>query len=92
LETLRRLACDCGVVRHLLRGPSQPLDIGTRTSVWTVAQRRAISVRDRGRCRFVGCEHRTCSVPATTPASTRVASGSPATPTASPSSTGPTAP
>ncbi|MGH9278015.1 MAG: DUF222 domain-containing protein, partial [Acidimicrobiales bacterium] len=41
LETLRRLACDCGVVRHLLRGPSQPLDIGTRTSVWTVAQRRA---------------------------------------------------
>jgi hypothetical protein len=61
-ETLRRLACDCGVVRHLVRGASQPLDIGTRTSVWTVAQRRAISVRDRGRCRFVGCGRRTCDV------------------------------
>ena len=61
-ETLRRLSCDCGVVRHLLRGRSQPLDVGTRTSVWTVAQRRAISLRDRGRCRFVGCERRTCDV------------------------------
>lgn len=61
-ETLRRLACDCGVVRHLLRGRSQPLDIGTRTSVWTVAQRRAVSVRDRGRCRFAGCDRRTCDI------------------------------
>jgi hypothetical protein len=61
-ETLRRLACDCGVVRHLLGGRSRPLDIGTRTSVWAVAQRRAISVRDGGRCRFVGCQHRTCDI------------------------------
>jgi hypothetical protein len=62
LETLRRVACDCGVVRHLLRGASQPLDVGTRTAVWTVAQRRAITLRDRGRCRFVACERRTCDV------------------------------
>jgi hypothetical protein len=61
-ETLRRLACDCGVVRHLLRGGSQPLDVGTRTPVWTVAQRRVITVRDRGHCRFVACERRTCDV------------------------------
>jgi hypothetical protein len=61
-ETLRRLACDCGVVRHLLRGGSQPLDVGTRTPVWTVAQRRVITVRDRGHCRFVACEWRTCDV------------------------------
>ena len=61
-ETLRRLSCDCGIVRHLLRGRSQPLDIGTRTSVWTAAQRRAISLRDHGRCRFVGCWRRTCDV------------------------------
>ncbi len=61
-ETLRRLACDCGVVRHLVRGRSQPLDVGTRTSVWTTAQRRSISVRDNGRCRFVACERRTCDV------------------------------
>ena len=61
-ETLRRLSCDCGVVRHLLRGRSQPLDIGTRTPVWTVAQRRAITLRDHGRCRFTGCERRTCDI------------------------------
>jgi hypothetical protein len=34
IETLRRMACDCGVVRHLMRGKSEPLDIGRRTSVW----------------------------------------------------------
>jgi len=47
IETLRRIACDCGIVRQLLKGGSEPLDIGTRTSVWTTAQRRAISVRSR---------------------------------------------
>jgi hypothetical protein len=62
IETLRRVACDCGIVRHLLRGASQPLDVGTRTPVWTVAQRRAIALRDPGRCRFVACERRTCDV------------------------------
>ncbi|MDQ4133889.1 MAG: HNH endonuclease [Actinomycetota bacterium] len=62
IETLRRIACDCAVVRHLLRGASQPLDVGTRTPVWTVAQRRAITVRDGGRCRFPACERRTCDV------------------------------
>jgi hypothetical protein len=59
-ETLRRLSCDCGVVRHLLRGGSRPVDIGTRTAVWTTAQRRAITLRDGGHCRFVGCERRAC--------------------------------
>lgn len=61
-ETLRRLSCDCGVVRHLLRGGREPVDIGRRTAVWTTAQRRAICLRDGGRCRFVGCERRTCDV------------------------------
>ena len=61
-ETLRRLACDCGVVRHLLRGRREPLDVGRRTPVWTTAQRRAIVLRDGGRCRFVGCDRRTCDV------------------------------
>jgi hypothetical protein len=61
-ETLRRLSCDCGVVRHLFRGASEPLDVGTRMSVWTAAQRRSISLRDRGRCRLVACERRSCDV------------------------------
>ena len=60
IETLRRMACDSGIVRHLLKGGSEPLDIGTRTSVWTSAQRRAISVRDHGQCRWPGCPRRTC--------------------------------
>jgi hypothetical protein len=62
IETLRRMACDCGVVRHLLRGKSEPLDIGRRTSVWTAAQRRAILLRDGGKCRFPGCENRTVDI------------------------------
>jgi hypothetical protein len=62
LDTLRRIACDCGIVRHLLRGGSEPLDVGRRTAVWTAAQRRAIAVRDHGRCRFVACERRTCDI------------------------------
>jgi len=62
VETLRRLACDCALVRHLFGGGSEPLDVGTRTPVWTTAQRRSISLRDQGRCRFVACERRTCDV------------------------------
>lgn len=60
METLRRLACDCGIVRHLVRGGSELLDIGTRTSEWTTAQRRAIQVRDGSHCRFPGCHRMTC--------------------------------
>jgi hypothetical protein len=43
-----------------MKGGSEPLDIGTRTSVWTTAQRRAIQVRDHGHCRWPGCHRRTC--------------------------------
>jgi hypothetical protein len=61
-ETLRRLSCDAGIVRHMMRGTGQPLDVGRRTSVWTAAQRRAVSLRDHGHCRFIGCWRRTCDV------------------------------
>jgi hypothetical protein len=60
IETLRRISCDCGIVRHVLKGASELLDIGTRTPVWTTAQRRAIQVRDHGHCRWPGCWRRTC--------------------------------
>src|SRR3954447_6940940 len=60
IETLRRISCDCGIVRHVLKGNSEHLDIGTRTPVWTTAQRRAIQVRDHGHCRWPGCWRRTC--------------------------------
>jgi hypothetical protein len=60
VETLRRWACDCGLVRHVLKGASEPLDVGRRTRIWSVAQRRAISVRDHGHCRWPACWRRTC--------------------------------
>lgn len=61
-ETVRRLTCDAAIVRHLMKGRSVPLDVGTRTRVWTPGQRRAISLRDRYMCRFPGCSRTTCDV------------------------------
>lgn len=51
----RRLACDAGVMRVVLSGRSEPLDIGRRTAVIPPSMRRAVIVRDR-RCRFPGCD------------------------------------
>lgn len=59
-ETIERWACDSAIVRHVLKGESEPLDIGRRTKVWTTAQRRAITVRDHGTCRWPNCWRRTC--------------------------------
>ena len=50
------------IVRHVVKGESEPLDIGRRTKVWTTAQRRAIIVRDHGRCRWPNCWRRTCDI------------------------------
>jgi hypothetical protein len=54
-EALRRLACDASVVRLVMAGRSEPLDVGRRTPVVPPAMRRALVARDRG-CRFPGCE------------------------------------
>lgn len=51
-----RMACDASFVAHLLADGSEPLALGRRVRDWTPAQRRAIRVRDRGRCRFPGCQ------------------------------------
>ena len=53
-ETARRLACDAGVSRVIMRGASEPLDVGRKTPVVPSGMRRALVVRDRG-CRFPGC-------------------------------------
>ena len=53
--TARRLACDASVMRVLLSGRSEPLDVGRRTPVVSPAIRRAVIVRDR-HCRFPGCD------------------------------------
>jgi hypothetical protein len=54
-ETARRLACDAGVSRVIVKGRSEPLDVGRRTPVVPAAMRRAVIHRDGG-CRFPGCD------------------------------------
>jgi Domain of unknown function (DUF222) len=53
--TVRRLACDASLMRVVMNGRSEPLDIGRRTPVVPPSMRRAVIVRDR-HCRFPGCD------------------------------------
>jgi hypothetical protein len=55
VEIVRRLACDASVMRVVLAGRSEPLDVGRRTPVVSPSMRRAVIARDR-RCRFPGCD------------------------------------
>jgi hypothetical protein len=61
-ETIRRWACDSAIIRHIVKGESEPLDIGRKTKVWTTAQRRAVVLRDHGKCRWPNCWRRTCDI------------------------------
>ena len=54
-EIAKRLACDASIVRVVMAGPSEPLDVGRRTPVISPAQRRAVVARDC-HCRFPGCD------------------------------------
>jgi hypothetical protein len=49
------ISCDTGRVAHLVAAGGEPLHLGRKTREWNIAQRRAISVRDSGHCRFIGC-------------------------------------
>ena len=53
-ETLRRVACDCGLVAVSHDG--EALNIGRRARSIPPAIRRALMLRDRG-CAFPGCTH-----------------------------------
>jgi hypothetical protein len=53
-ETLRRVACDCGLLAT--GGDGQALNIGRRARTIPPAIRRALMVRDRG-CAFPGCTY-----------------------------------
>jgi hypothetical protein len=53
-ETLRRVACDCGLVA--VSGDGEKLNIGHRSRSIPPAIRRALTLRDRG-CAFPGCTH-----------------------------------
>jgi len=51
---LRMLACDAFIIPTVMRGNSEPLDIGRATRTIPAGIRRAVAVRDGG-CSFPGC-------------------------------------
>jgi hypothetical protein len=53
--TAQRIACDASIMRVVMAGPSEPLDVGRRTPLISPAIRRAVILRDR-HCRFPGCD------------------------------------
>ena len=54
-ELARRIACDASIMRVVMAGRSEPLDVGRRTPVVPAPMRRAVILRD-GHCRFPGCD------------------------------------
>ncbi len=52
--TVRRMACDAGLIPLVLGGPSEVLDVGRLQRLVTPAIRRALTQRDQG-CSFPGC-------------------------------------
>ncbi|MFB9234884.1 DUF222 domain-containing protein [Plantactinospora siamensis] len=53
--TVRRLACDAGILPAVLGGQGQVLDVGRQRRLFTGPLRRALVLRDRG-CAFPGCD------------------------------------
>lgn len=53
-STVRRLACDAGIVPMVLGSESEPLDVGRERRLVTRGLRLALITRDRG-CTFPGC-------------------------------------
>lgn len=54
VEALRRIACDAEVFPAVLRGKSEPIDIGRVSRTVPAAIRRLLLLRDKG-CAFPGC-------------------------------------
>lgn len=54
-QTMRRIACNAGIVPALLGGHSVPIDLGQERRLYTGAARRALVLRDGG-CAFPGCD------------------------------------
>ncbi len=54
--------CDTSTVTHTVTAGGEPLHLGRKTREWSTAQRRAITGRDAGQCRFVGCSFQHCDI------------------------------
>lgn len=52
--SVRRLACEATIIPAVLGGPSKVLDLGYTERYFTPAQRRALTIRDKG-CSYPGC-------------------------------------
>ena len=59
-EAARRVACDASLVVLLGDSGGEVLDVGRRSRTVPSALRRALLSRDRGQCRFPGCESSHC--------------------------------
>ncbi|GAA4886990.1 HNH endonuclease signature motif containing protein [Actinomycetospora straminea] len=59
VDTVRRWACDAGIVPVVLGSRSEPLDVGRLSYTVPEAIRRALVLRDGG-CAFPGCTRRPC--------------------------------
>ncbi|NYI71747.1 hypothetical protein GGQ54_002307 [Naumannella cuiyingiana] len=55
LASMRRLACDAGLLPVVLGGAGQPLDVGREHRLVTAPIRATLTVRDRG-CVLPGCD------------------------------------
>jgi len=54
-ETVRKLACDAGIIPVVLGGPSEVLDVGRTQRLFTAGQVKALWLRDK-QCTFPGCD------------------------------------
>lgn len=55
ITTIRKWACDAGIIPAVLSGDGEVLDLGRKTPTWSPAQRRALRIEDRG-CGWPGCQ------------------------------------
>lgn len=53
-ETVRRMACDAGIIPLVLGGEGEPLDVGREKRLVSKGLRLALAARDQG-CSFPGC-------------------------------------
>jgi hypothetical protein len=57
-----QVLCDSAIVEHHYNQDGEPLNLGRKTREWNTSQRRAITVRDGGHCRFPGCTNTVCDI------------------------------
>jgi hypothetical protein len=54
-STVRRIACDAGIIPAVMNGPSEILDLGRSQRLFSTPQRRAAALRDGG-CVWPDCQ------------------------------------